>query len=288
MTLLKAIIMGIIQGVAEFLPVSSSGHLAIFKHILNIDLENGGLLFDVLLHLGTLMAVFVAFWSDIKQLIVEGFGIIGDFFVNLYRVCTGKGWSQIIRTPYRRFVMMIIVSTIPTGILGLLLQDVIEAASATVYVPGAFLIVTAILLLVAENCRPKNAGRVKEKNTTYGQALLIGTAQGIATMPGLSRSGTTITACLLCGFDKSYAVRYSFIMSIPAILGALVLELKDIGSETIASQEYLYYAVGTVVAAVVGYICIKTMLVVVRQKKFRYFAYYCFMAGLIAVLWNAF
>lgn len=297
MTFMKAIIMGIIQGVAEFLPVSSSGHLAIFKHILNLDLESG-LLFDVLLHIGTLLAVFVAFRSDIWKLIIEGFGIIGDFILNFYYVTFGRGvkgedgerrgWKPILRTPYRRFVMMIVVSTIPTGVLGILLQDVIEAASATVVVPGIFLVITAILLLVAENYRPKNAGRVKERNVKYAHALIVGTAQGIATMPGLSRSGTTITACLLCGFDKNFAVRYSFIMSIPAILGALVLELADLGSQTIPTNELMYYLAGTVVSAVVGYICIKTMLVVVRQKKFRYFAYYCFMVGLIAVMWNLF
>ena len=295
MTIWKAIIMGVIQGLAEFLPISSSGHLAIFKHILNIDLENGGLLFDVLLHLGTLIAVFIAFWSDIRKLIVEGFGIIGGFFANVGRMAANvvsrpeggkREWKPILNTPYRRFVMLIIVSTIPTGILGLALQDVIERASATLIVPGIFLILTAILLLVAENYRPKNAGRIKEKNATYTQALIVGTAQGIATMPGLSRSGSTITACLLCGFDKSFAVRYSFIMSIPAILGALVLELKDFGSETIAASELWYHAAGTLVSAVVGYICIKTMLVVVRQKKFRYFAYYCFVVGLTAVMWN--
>lgn len=292
MTLLKAIIMGIIQGVAEFLPVSSSGHLAIFKQILNIDLETGGLLFDVLLHIGTLAAVFVAFWADIKELIAEGFGIIGDFFVNVFHMAANlfakekKTWKPVVRTPYRRFVMLIIVSTIPTGILGIVFQDMIEAASATLIVPGICLIVTGMLLLFAENYRPKNAESVREQNATWLQSIGIGTAQGIATLPGLSRSGTTIAACLLCGFEKSFAVKYSFIMSIPAILGALVLELADLGSETIARIDLLYYAFGTVAAGLVGYICIKTMLVVVQKKKFRYFAYYCFAVGLTAVVWN--
>lgn len=292
MALWKAIIMGIIQGVAEFLPVSSSGHLAIFKHILNLDLENGGLLFDVLLHIGTLAAVFVVFWADIRKLIVEGFGIIGDFFVNVFHMVGNlfakekRPWKQVVRTPYRRFVMLIIVSTIPTGILGIVLQDVIEAAAATLIVPGICLIITAILLLVAENFKSKKHGRVKEGNATYLQALGIGAAQGVATLPGLSRSGTTITACLLCGFDKDFAVRYSFIMSIPAILGALVLELKDFGSIVLKTSDVANYVAGTVVAAVVGYFCIKTMLVVVRKKKFHYFAYYCFVVGITAVLWN--
>ena len=136
MELLKAIILGIIQGVAEFLPISSSGHLAIFKNVLGFDTDTG-LLFDVLLHLGTLAAVFVVFWKDIWQLIKEGFAIIGKFFQSLFGCMFQKAkWQPVITTPYRRFVMMVIISTIPTGIMGILLSDWINAASATLIVPG--------------------------------------------------------------------------------------------------------------------------------------------------------
>ena len=140
MELLKAIILGLIQGVAEFLPISSSGHLAIFKYVLKFETETG-LLFDVLLHLGTLAAVFVVFWKDIWQLIKEGCAIIGQFFKSMFGKLFGKKkWEPVVTTPYRRFVMMVIISTIPTGIMGILLSDLIDAASATLIVPGILLL----------------------------------------------------------------------------------------------------------------------------------------------------
>jgi undecaprenyl-diphosphatase len=284
---MKAILMGIIQGVAEFLPVSSSGHLAIFKGIFGVNTDTG-LLFDVLLHLGTLVAIFIAFWKDIKELIVEGLSIVGLFLRNLaigfLRLFGKKSeFKTIITTPYRRFVMLVIVSTIPTGIIGVLFKDVIEMAGETLLIPGLFLILTGILLTIADRTK---TGKKNETNTTYKDAGLIGLAQGIATFPGLSRSGTTITACLLSGFDKDFAVKYSFIMSIPAVLGAVVLELGDFTEISVTSIDMVNYLVGTVIAGVVGYISIKTMLVIVRGKKFKFFAYYCFIVGLLAIIGN--
>ncbi len=286
MDLLNAIIMGLVQGIAEFLPVSSSGHLAIMKQILRMNTDTG-LLFDVLLHLGTLAAIFVAFWKDIKELIIEGFSIIGDFFINVARYIRNLSatkkvpYKKVVSTPYRRFVMLIILSTIPTGIIGFVFQDAIEVAGMSLLVPGLCLILTSILLTIADRT---TTGSKKEENATYTDAGLIGIAQGIATLPGLSRSGTTITACLLRGFDRSFAVKYSFIMSIPAVLGAVVLELKDFSMVQVDASTLTGYLVGTVIAGIVGYICIKTMLKVVRGQKFRYFAYYCFAAGLVAVI----
>ena len=286
MTLIKAIIMGIVQGVAEFLPVSSSGHLAIFKHILNIETDTG-LLFDILLHLGTLIAIFIVFWKDIKELIVEGFSILGDFFTNAFFWVSNlfsskkKEYKKVITSPYRRFVMLIIISTIPTGICGFMFRDLIEEASATLIIPGLLLLLTGVLLIIADRT---TYGNKNESSVTYKDAVSVGLAQGIATFPGLSRSGTTITACLVCGFEKTFAVKYSFIMSIPAVFGAVVLELKDIGSVSVSSPELINYLIGTVVAAVVGYICIKTMLVIVRGKKFIGFSIYCFIVGAIAVI----
>ena len=286
MELINAIIMGLVQGIAEFLPVSSSGHLAIMKQILHMNTDTG-LLFDVLLHLGTLAAIFVAFWKDIKELIVEGFSILGDSIVNLVRFFRNMGaakkvsYKKVISTPYRRFVMLILVSTIPTGIIGVVFQDAIEVAGMSLLVPGLCLILTSLLLLIADRT---TTGKKQEEDATYTDAGLIGIAQGIATLPGLSRSGTTITACLLRGFDRSFAVKYSFIMSIPAVLGAAVLELKDFSTDQVEASLMSGYLVGTLIAGVVGYICIKTMLKVVKGKKFKYFAYYCFVAGLIAVI----
>ena len=283
MELIKAIILGLIQGVAEFLPISSSGHLAIFKNVLGFDTDTG-LLFDVLLHLGTLAAVFVVFWKDIFRLVKEGFAIIGRFFMSLFQcVIKKEKWQPVITTPYRRFVMLIIVSTIPTGIMGVLLSDVINAASATLIVPGILLLVNGIQLLVSDRLPDEKS---TEEDASYTKAAVVGVAQGVATFPGISRSGTTITACLACGFSREFAVKYSFIMSIPAILGALVLELLDFAPELLSASEVMNYLVGTVISGVVGYICIKTMLVIVRGKKFKYFAYYCFAMGAFAVLFS--
>ena len=284
MSLLEAILMGIIQGVTEFLPVSSSGHLALFKILFNV--EDVGLLFDVILHLGTLIAIFAVYYKDIWKMIREGFAIIADacrnvgiFFSNIAGKKKG-GYHHVVCNGYRKFVMLVIVSTIPTGIIGVLDADLVEMASRILIVPGVCLLLTSMLLLLADRCK---GGEKMPRQVTYSNAFIIGIAQGVATMPGLSRSGTTIAACLLSGFDRNFAVKYSFIMSIPAVLGSLVFELSDLASVSFTSTGLLYYLIGMVVSAVVGYICIKAMLYVVRQKHFTGFAIYCFIVGAISV-----
>lgn len=285
MSLLEAILMGIIQGVTEFLPVSSSGHLALFKILFDVK-DVGGLLFDVILHLGTLLAIFAVYYKDIWKMIREGFAIIADvcrnigiLFSNLANKKKG-GYHHVVRNGYRKFVLLVIVSTIPTGVIGVLGADLVEMSSKILLVPGICLVITSMLLFLADHCK---GGDKMPRQVTYSNAFMIGIAQGIATMPGLSRSGTTIAACLLSGFNRKFAVKYSFIMSIPAILGSLVFELSDIASVSFTSTELIYYLVGMAVAAVVGYICIKAMLYVVRQKKFTGFAIYCFVVGVVSV-----
>ena len=147
-------------------------------------------------------------------------------------------------------------------------------------IPGICLIITSILLFVSDRVK---TGKKTEENASYGNAVAIGVCQGFATLPGLSRSGTTITACLVSGFDRTFAVKYSFIMSIPAILGAMVLELKDFADLSVSGMDITCYIVGMVIAAVIGYICIKTMLVIVRNRKFRVFAVYCLIVGLLSI-----
>lgn len=285
MSLIEAIIMGIVQGIAEFLPVSSSGHLAIFKHILNIETDTG-MLFDIMLHFGTLVAIFIAFWSDIKELIIGGFGILGRVLYNVY-VALKKVFSKdtnfkkVLKTDYDRFVMLIIVSTIPTGIAGVLFSDLFEKMGESLLITGICLIITAILLYIADHCK---VGNITMKDANYKKAGLIGTAQALAISPGISRSGTTITACLLCGFTKEFAVKYSFIMSIPAVLGAVVLDIPDLFTSDIEASLIKNYVVGTVIAAIIGYICIVTMLKIVKKKKFTGFTIYCSIIGLIAIV----
>ncbi|MDE7314014.1 MAG: undecaprenyl-diphosphate phosphatase [Eubacterium sp.] len=286
MSLLEAIIMGLIQGITEFLPVSSSGHLALFQ--IAFDLEETGLLFDCLLHFGTLIAVFIVYFRDIWKMICEGFGIIGDFFFNAKTAVArlagnhDKKYRRIICNGYRKFVMLVIVSTIPTGLIGVTASDLIEQASKILIVPGICLIITSILLFIADRCKE---GSKTPRHVSYTNAFIIGICQGFATLPGISRSGTTITACLLSGFDRKFAVKYSFIMSIPAILGSVVLQLFDLENVAeISPAEWTNYLVGTLVSAIVGYICIKIMLYVVRQKKYTIFSVYCLIVGVISII----
>lgn len=284
MSILEAIFLGLIQGIAEFLPISSSGHLAIFQKI--FGMKEAGMAFDVFLHIGTLIAVFVVYWKDILRLIADGVGIIVDSVLNAFTYIKCKKtkeipvYRKVINSSYRKFALLVIVSTIPTGIIGYLGEELAEQASDTLLVPGICLLITAILLFIADNVPD---GKKTPKGTSYLNAVFMGVCQGIAALPGLSRSGTTITAGLLSGLRRDFAVKYSFIMSIPAIMGAAVLKIPDMKTD-MSSTGAACYVAGIIVSAVVGYICIKTMLVVVRNKKFKYFSGYCLVVGFIAII----
>ena len=278
MNIFQAILMGIVQGLAEFLPISSSGHLAIFQNLLHIETDTGDsmLLFDVLLHIGTLIAIFIVFWKDIVKLVIEFFGIIADF-IRRFR----EPDVIVLSSAYRRFVLLILVSTIPTGILGYIDRDFVEYASGTLLIPGIGLIITSILLFI---CDRIGDGRKGIKKITYLDAFEIGMAQGIATVPGISRSGATIAACLMLGIKKETAVKYSFIMSVPAVMGAAILEIKDAVGASLEVETLISYIIGMIVAAVVGYFAIKFMIGVVRRKRYIYFSIYCLIVGIVAIV----
>ena len=286
MSLLQAILMGLLQGVTEFLPVSSSGHLAIFKYIFHVNTETG-LLFDTLLHLATLIAVCIVYWKTVRRLIVAAVQLIVGIFRNIgiwlsNRKAGEKApYENLLDDAYKKFVILILITTIPTGIIGLLLKPVIEKASLSLLVPGICLVITAIILLISDNGR---IGKKKIRRAKYSDAALIGVAQGVATLPGISRSGTTIAACLLLGFDRAFAVQYSFLASIPAILGANILELKDLDMAAVNSGMIGTYIAGMIVAGVAGYVCIKAMIYIVKSKKFSYFAYYCAIVGVLCIV----
>ena len=286
MTIVQAIILGVIQGLTEFLPVSSSGHLAIMKNILRMDLETGAL-YAVLLHVATLVAICIVMRKDIAKLILEFISIVRDVFTNFLifidRIThkDDQYYIKIMSSAYRRFVVLIIVSSIPTAIIGFLLNDIIETVENELLVPGICLIATAVIILISDFLAD---GTKKPKDATVYDAFAIGTAQGIATLPGLSRSGTTITACILCGFDRKFAVKYSFIMSMPAIFGALILKLSKISSETVTGGDIAVYIVGMVIAAVVGYFALIFTTKLVQKKSFKYFAFYCFGIGVVSII----
>lgn len=272
MSLLSSILLGFIQGLTEFLPVSSSGHLAIAEHLLGMsgasDIPE---FFDVLLHLGTLVAVFVAYWAEVRDMVLE-------FFRGAKDLAHGTTPTPI--PPARRMILLIIVGTLPLFVV-LPIKDLVEGLADNMYFVGGALLVTGCLLFASDRVRK---GHKSERSARIQDVLVVGLAQAIATCPGISRSGTTITAGCFVGFDRKFAVRYSFLMSIPAILGANILSLKDAVSAGIIWADVPVYLVGVVVAAGVGYVCIRLLKMIAEKGKFGFFAYYCWAAGVVTLI----
>ncbi len=275
MTYLSAFLLGLVQGVAEFLPISSSGHLAIAQNLLGMQ-EAGAVpeFFDVLLHLGTLLAVFVAYWEDIRDMVVEFFRGAGDL---IHRTTPTPV------PPARRLILLIVVATLPLVVV-LPIRKAVQGLSDNMIFIGAALIVTGFLLFASDMMRK---GKKTAKNATWLDVLIVGVGQAIATMPGISRSGMTITAGCFAGFDRKFAVRFSFLMSIPAILGANILSIGDAIEAGINGPEVPMYLVGVVTAAVVGYLCIRLLKLIAEKGKFGAFAYYCWAVGLLTLVLNA-
>lgn len=289
MSFWEAIFMGLIQGLTEFLPVSSSGHLTILGSLLHINTDTG-VLFEVMLHMGTLLAVFFAFQADIRRMFVEFFRIAADLiyngkalFYNKLHENDERRYKKVLHNNYRRLLAMILVSTVPTGIIGYCFRGLVEAASASLLAAGLGLLITAVLLLVVDYWR---YGKKIPKDITVKQALALGVCQGIGIFPGISRSGITITAGLLCGFGRKFAVRYSFLMSVPAIIGAMILELGEFTAPAMTLGLGVSYTAGMAVSAVVGYFCIRAMLVLIQKKRFKIFAGYCLIVGIAAIICN--
>ena len=286
MTTFQAIIMGIVQGLTEFLPVSSSGHLAIIQAIAEKDME-GGILFEVLLHVATLAAVCAVYYKDVGMIVVEFFSICADCCVNIGRffknisAINKQEYKPICTTPGRKLTLMLMVSTVPTGIMGVLLDDVVESVSSNLLIVGLCLLGTGGILFISDLV---DKGNKKQKEANFGDAMLTGIAQGFAVLPGISRSGTTITGCLLCGFDRRFAVKYSFLMSIPAILGALVLELFKLPDSGGVGAPAGACVVAMILAAVIGYFALKIVSALAINKRFKPFWIYCFAVGAISII----
>ena len=270
MTYFSSFLMGLVQGLAEFLPISSSGHLAIAQNLLGLETEVP-VFFDVLLHLGTLLAVFVAYWKDICE-------IVAEFFRGIRDIAHHTTPKQV--PPARRMILLIIVATLPL-VAVLPIHEKVQALGDNMVFVGAALVVTGFLLFACDLVRK---GRKTAKNATLLDALVVGVGQAIATMPGISRSGMTITAGCFCGYERSFAVRFSFLMSIPAILGANVLSLVDAFKDGIIWTEVPMYMVGVITAAVVGYACIRLLKLIAQKGRFGAFSYYCWAVGLLTLL----
>ena len=275
MTVFNAIILGLIQGVAEFLPISSSGHLSIVQNLFGLTVsEDGHMFFEVLLHLGTLVSICLVYRQDLVD--------IWDGCVTMLTT-KDKKLQRKGRLGARQGLMLVI-STLPLFLLLPFYDKISELHAHTVFI-GVCLILTGCILLCADNFL---AGRKKGKSMTVVDALIIGVCQIVATIPGLSRSATTITAALGCGFDREYAVKYSFLMSIPAVLGANIISfVKMIGEGGVDLSCVPAYLIGTAVSMVTGVLSISLLQKIAKMGSFGSFRYYCWGAGFIAIILTA-
>ncbi len=255
MEYIQAIILGLIQGLTEFLPVSSSGHLVLFQNLFGI--KEAGQAFSIILHVATLIAVFVYYWKDI--------------------------WA-LIRNPFQRTTALLIAGTLPTVVIALLFNDTFNAIFGAGKFIGFNFLFTGCILLYADT---RVSGRKKIKNMSIFDALVVGTMQGVAILPAVSRSGMTISTCLARGMNREDAARFSFLLSIPAILGAMVLTVKDI----VTGEVVLADAMGTmpmvcgfIAAAVSGYLAIRFMVGVIKNGKLKWFSVYVFILGAVLLL----
>ena len=269
MTYFMSILMGIIQGVAEFLPISSSGHLALFQTFFGMEnMEEKYMFFTVLLHFGTLISVCMVYWRDIVDMIRE-------FFLGIAALA-GRKDTGVAPPPARRMVMLIIIATVPLFVMVFLRDAVNQLFSNSIMVSCALLATGFILFFSDRMAR----GHKTAKNATVADALIVGCGQALAVIPGLSRSGTTISVGMMRGFDRAFAVRFSFLMSLPAVLGANVLEIKDALASNFPIEELPMYLVGVAVSAVVGYFAIRLVKSLSDKGNFGKFAYYCWAVGL--------
>lgn len=257
MSILESIILGIVQGITEFLPISSSGHLVIFQNLLG--LKEPQLIYDAFFHFGTLLAVTVFYWDDVKRLLSLSF------------------------EPNRER-LLIIVASIPTAIIGFGLKDMFESLFASISAVGIALLITGVLLWLVENIDVSSNKDIFELNWWY--AVLIGIAQGLAITPGISRSGATIVTALFLGMNRDSAAKFSFLIFIPAVLGATSLEALDAFQAGIVGINYWALFTGTIIASMVGYLAIKFLLEILERNRLNYFAYYVWGIGILILSSN--
>ena len=284
MSIIKAIILGAVQGITEFLPISSSGHLSLFQHFLGVGGE-GSLLFSVLLHLGTLIAVFIVFHKTIFNLIIDAFSLLKDIFTGKFKFSKLEG--------KKKMLVMFVFSCIPLLLLlipvgnDMKLMDYLGQFSEdnSILLEGFSFLITGVLLISSTIISKKNT---VHKNINTPQAFAIGFAQVFAAgFPGISRSGSTISTGMICGVSKEDMVEYSFILGIPAILVANIVELKD-AIEINAEFEIIPIIVGVFVAAAVGVGCIKLLQWILKKDMWKYFGIYCVIIGVISIICSIF
>ncbi|ASN07436.1 undecaprenyl-diphosphate phosphatase [Virgibacillus necropolis] len=262
--LIKYLLLGLVQGFTEPIPISSSGHLVILQELFGIEIE--GLSFEILVNFGSLIAVLVIYWKDIIRLIRNGLNYM------MTKDPDSKGDFQ--------FILYLIIATIPTGILGLLFEDYISSKLSTVAVVGVTLLLTGLALWIIRNIRGrKNDGDLKVKD-----AIIVGLAQSVALIPGISRSGATIVAAMLVGMKAETALRFSFLLYIPVSLGITMLSIGDILGDENINALAIPYVLAFAASIIATYFSLKWFMNIMAHGNLKYFSFYCFIVGILVIL----
>ncbi|MGY0692786.1 undecaprenyl-diphosphate phosphatase [Virgibacillus sp. FSP13] len=262
--LIKYTVLGLFQGITEPIPISSSGHLVILRELFGLEIK--GLSFEILVNFGSLIAVLVVYRKDIIRLIDHFFRFI------FTRDAAAKKDFQ--------FVMYLVVATIPTGIIGLLLEDYISSKLSTVAVVGITLLITGVALWIIRNLR----GNKNDGDLTVKDAVIVGLAQSVALVPGISRSGATIVAAMLLGMKQETALRFSFLLYIPVSLGITVMSVGDIVNDNNFDALMIPYLLAFMASIIASYFALKWFINIMRQGNLKYFAFYCFIVGILVIV----
>jgi undecaprenyl-diphosphatase len=280
MSYLQAILLGVVQGLTEFLPISSSGHLVIVQHL--FGLREADLAFDVSVHLGTLIAVVAFFRKDIIAILAELMS-----FARALRATSTSGWRAALQAhPHARLALLIVIGSVPTAALGLVLKQFADRLFASPFIAGGMLLLTGALLISTRRPQqrahqhPANFRGLEQIRTL--DAMVVGVTQGLAVMPGLSRSGSTITAAIHLGINPETAARFSFLLSIPAVAGAALLVLRE--ALTQGTFEPGTCLIGALAALIVGYASLALLVYIINRGRLFAFAPYCWLVGAIAMI----
>ena len=269
MNLLEAVILGVVQGLTEFLPISSSGHLVLSEFLLKVKFDD--ISFEVFLHFGTFLSVIIVFRRTIKSMLEAVWLKAKSIFTGEDVSYVEEGW---------RLFWLIFVGSIPAGIIGIFFEDYVEFCFSSVTLVALMLLFTGTVLFLTQFFV------AARRKVTFSDAFVVGMAQALAILPGISRSGLTISAGIFKGVESSKAAEFSFLLSLPAILGASLIKLKDVLNQDTLSQDLSIYLTGAFTAFVVGYLAIKLLLSVIKKGKFQYFAYYCFAVGFLFLFFS--
>ena len=283
MTIIEALLLGLVQGITEFIPVSSSGHLAIIENLLHID-SKSAMAFEGLAHLAIMAAVIWALRSEIKKLFIEFCRAVFDIYENIKIYFYNRDkkdarrYKKIISNNYRKLFLLAVIASVPAILGDYLFRSITKLAGENLLAPGMGLLITGIILLVADFF-PK--GKEIPRDISYGTALVIGLIQGCTMFPGISRTGVTLAVCLAYGFQRKFAVKYVFLMSVPVLLGSFITRCGYLAGVS-GWQTWVGYVAGAAAAGIAAYFCIDKIMKVLQTKKFYRFSVYFFLIGAAA------